>query len=68
MKIKIIDKCCNEFVEIEIKANDIVNLGKENSMIKIASAKVGHAIVLHPDLTIEYIPIIQPCNLSNMRQ
>lgn len=54
MKIKIIDKCCNEFHEIEIKNSDLSILTYGDS-IKIAPAKEGHSIIIHHDLTIEYI-------------
>lgn len=49
MKLKIIDKCCNEYFEHEIKYSDIKNL-KE-----ILPSKKGHKIIVNSDMTIEYI-------------
>jgi hypothetical protein len=54
MKIKIVDKCCNEFSELEIKPIDLVFLYNTESFLQIAPAKKDHSIVIHPDMTIEY--------------
>lgn len=65
MKIKIIDKCCNEYTEIEIKQSDLILLFSTKSPVEIAPAKAGHSIILHPDKTIEYVrsdPAHNPLN------
>lgn len=55
MKFRIIDRCCSEYVEIEIKQVDIEFLGETKQAIEIAPAKKGHRIVIHADMTIEYV-------------
>lgn len=55
MKFKIIDKCCNEYIESEIKQSDIEKVIYLGACIEIAPAKKGHSIIVHPDNTIEYI-------------
>lgn len=56
MIFKIIDRCCNEYKTIEVKDSDIVMLGKTDKMVEIAPAKKGHSIIIHKDMTIEYVP------------
>jgi hypothetical protein len=53
MKFKVIDRCCNEFTEVEVKMSDI----SHERVIELVPAKKGHSIVIHPDLTIEYMKI-----------
>lgn len=58
MKFKIIDKCCNEYIQMELKISnrELFYISYKNKPIEIAPAKKGHLIIVHPDLTIEYIP------------
>ena len=67
MIFKVIDKCCNEYMEIFIGNEDLARLGKLGGMIQITPPKKGHCTIVHKDLTIEYIPNDDPrCNLLNI--
>ena len=60
MRIKIIDKCCNEYKEMIIDKEAMAHVIYHGQPIQIAPAKKGHSITVHPDNTIEYLPIDDP--------